>query len=799
MNLRALVTSMRLSWSPRMPATEQSEQSFWLLSAVLFALLVMVNYAPVLLGKIPFPRDLVLQFPAWTGTPRTEPLQSHADIGDLVTQIYPFRALAARSIRAGKLPLWNPQFLAGAPFLANAQSALFYPPNMLYYVLPVPVAWTICIMLRMFLAMLFMAWFMRSVGASRAGSVFSGIVFGFCGFTTAWQGYPIGDAAVWLPFVCYTVHRVHRKPSRFSIGLAALAFAMPVFAGHPETAVHIGLAGTITAIFIWAFPLDRHVSRFSVRFLACFGLIGILALGLASIQMIPILEWVKQVANPFDRGQPLELLALVSRDIRRAPNSVGLWPPESAAYLGMATFLAAPLALLYRARRAALLLTILTAVGMGVALGVQPFNWMALQLPLLGSIKNSRMMLIGSFGMAGLAGLGISALEKEIPISMRKRVLAVGLIAVAFLAAFLLIYNLQLRTQFKPEWIRRPSLSRTLLFLSLILILSKLYGGLRGRVFPVSICGLAIFELATFSYGYTGFAWRTEIFPRSPVFDFLMHRDAPDSFRIIKVPDPYSANAQIMYGLSSADGYESRMVERLWLLMSELQDPFEMADYMKRASTPGSNDRRLDLLNVKYVLVSASAPEIKLFSDTRRFAPVFNNGRVAIFENKTVLPRVFAVPATGIEAFQNMTQSLERIRSASFDPERSVILDNFSSLASGKDLPAAPFQSDIKPTYSDGVDQAFHVNVSQRAVLVFSQTNYPGWKAVVDGQRVPVIPADIALIGIPVSAGMHDVRLNFEPSSFKAGAFLTIICLAIIGYLIFTSDGMLKSLLHRAG
>jgi len=105
MDLKALFTSMRPFRSLSTPHSEQSEQSFWLLSAVLFALLVIVNYAPALVGKIPFPRDMVLQFPAWAGTARTEPWQQYANIGDLVTQMYPYRALAARSVRAGKLPL----------------------------------------------------------------------------------------------------------------------------------------------------------------------------------------------------------------------------------------------------------------------------------------------------------------------------------------------------------------------------------------------------------------------------------------------------------------------------------------------------------------------------------------------------------------------------------------------------------------------------------------------------------------------------------------------------------------------
>jgi len=91
------------------------------------------------------------------------------------------------------------------------------------------------------------------------------------------------------------------------------------------------------------------------------------------------------------------------------------------------------------------------------------------------------------------------------------------------------------------------------------------------------------------------------------------------------------------------------------------------------------------------------------------------------------------------------------------------------------------FESDVKSTYSHGRDLGVRVNAPQRAVLVFSQTNYPGWKATVDGQRVPVVPADIALIGVPVPAGIQDVRLTFEPASFKIGAVLTIVCLAIIG------------------
>ncbi len=176
-----------------------------------------------------------MQFPLWASMPRSEAVQKYADIGDLVTQLYPFRTLAAQSVRAGTLPMWNPYFLSGAPFLASPQSSLFYPLNFFYYVLPMPIAWTVCIVLRMFLGAFFMTLFVRSTGASRAGASLSGIVFASCGFITAWQGYPMGDAAIWLPAICYAVHRLYNNRSGSSVAIAAFAFAMPVLAGHPET------------------------------------------------------------------------------------------------------------------------------------------------------------------------------------------------------------------------------------------------------------------------------------------------------------------------------------------------------------------------------------------------------------------------------------------------------------------------------------------------------------------------------------------------------------------------------------
>lgn len=55
------------------------------------------------------------------------------------------RQFAVREIRQGNLPLWNPHIFSGMPFSSGFQSALFYPPNAIFLLLPIAKAvnWSI--------------------------------------------------------------------------------------------------------------------------------------------------------------------------------------------------------------------------------------------------------------------------------------------------------------------------------------------------------------------------------------------------------------------------------------------------------------------------------------------------------------------------------------------------------------------------------------------------------------------------------------------------------------------------------
>src|SRR5262249_6749016 len=77
----------------------------------------------------------------------------------------------------------------------------------------------------------------------------------------------------------------------------------------------------------------------------------------------------------------------------------------------------------------------------------------------------------------------------------------------------------------------------------------------------------------------------------------------------------------------------------------------------------------------------------------------------------------------------------------------------------------------------------FRVQTSTTSLLVVSQIYYPGWRATISGKRVQVVAANYALTGIPVPAGVHEVRFVFDPGSFKIGLAITILSILMAGAL----------------
>ncbi len=166
-----------------------------------------------------------------------------------------------------------------------------------------------------------------------------------------------------------------------------------------------------------------------------------------------------------------------------------------------------------------------------------------------------------------------------------------------------------------------------------------------------------------------------------------------------------------------------------------------------------------------------------------RFALV-HSGDVKIYENLDVLPRAFAVSEARF-----VEDQLAAMRDPAFDPTRQVILD-----------PPPPGLKVIEKSDSYEVTttlvlyQPEHVIVdvqNSAGWLVLTDSYYPGWRALIDGQPAPLFRADLLFRAVPV-VGTHRVEFIYDPLSIKVGIGISLLALALACWLVWRGRRLLQ-------
>jgi hypothetical protein len=78
-----------------------------------------------------------------------------------------------------------------------------------------------------------------------------------------------------------------------------------------------------------------------------------------------------------------------------------------------------------------------------------------------------------------------------------------------------------------------------------------------------------------------------------------------------------------------------------------------------------------------------------------------------------------------------------------------------------------PFPGNVL-SESDSSEMHFAaVNAARDSYVLYKTTWHPNWRATVDGNAVKTVMLSPGFIGVPVSAGRHDVRLRYQPEAWK--------------------------------
>src|SRR3989344_7176291 len=86
-------------------------------------------------NKVPFASTYQVNFfaPWSTYSEFWGPVKNNA-MPDVITQIYPWKHFTIETLKNGQIPLWNPYSFSGTPHLANYQSAVLSPFNILFFI-----------------------------------------------------------------------------------------------------------------------------------------------------------------------------------------------------------------------------------------------------------------------------------------------------------------------------------------------------------------------------------------------------------------------------------------------------------------------------------------------------------------------------------------------------------------------------------------------------------------------------------------------------------------------------------------
>ena len=234
--------------------------------------------------------------------------------GDLLQLIAPLQSAVREALAAGEWPLWNARAGAGMPLLANPQAQAFQPLALAAAPLGLFAAPGVAAALRVWVALAGMLLFLRRQGLGEGASTFGALAYGLGGFLLLWLGWPLANAAAWLPLLLYAIQLADERGARRDAALLLAAAFAVVTGGQPESVVYaLAVAAAFLAARLAARPPERRLGL-AVRAGGALLLAGMLAAPL----LLPTLEYLPHTLRATDRRAAAAAPA-VDGDERRAP------------------------------------------------------------------------------------------------------------------------------------------------------------------------------------------------------------------------------------------------------------------------------------------------------------------------------------------------------------------------------------------------------------------------------------------------------------------------------------------------
>jgi hypothetical protein len=724
-----------------------------------------------------------------------------------------------RAVASGSPPLWDPSPAFGQPLLADALAQVLYPPTWLNLVLSPWVDYTVYAFGHVvFSGLAFLALARRwrlSSGAALAGAAAWVLSGPFLSLVDLWHHFA---SASWIPAVFLAAERAVEKRRPRDVLVLGVAMGMQVLAGSADVC-----AMTLVALAAWV--AIAHVEWRRPRGALPLAAGGALALAVAALLSSGLWLAALDVAWRSSRRELAEAVrtywsahpaALAEVLLVGVPGRLPLsaaWraalfesrePLLASLYLGLpaAGLVAAAFAVpgVGGRRRWAL-----AAVGLGAAAAAlgrhAPVYGVATALlpPLRLFRFPVKAMVLVAFAWAGLVAFGAEAWRRAAPGRRWTWTVVVPLAvlaAVAAASAFTLASG-------RPPWgtllgagepARRAALAvarglageAALAAVVLALAAWRRRAGAPAPVLATLAALAAVADLAlahprpnpvapralyttrpealaaigdpasarVYSYDYTeaGRAERWLGRPVAHVLERLPEGWRPDAASALGLQLSLAPQTAGRWGLRQGfdidyRGLQAGPLAGLTRLVRIVED---RPDEVLRLLQVGAVTRVVALHRVAGDRLRPIAEIPSFFPDPIRVEAV-----------PDPLPRAYAVGGARVA---DGVPALAALVDPAFDPRREIVLPRGPAVA-----PPPGFHGQVRIARESASWLLLEAELASDGYVVLVDGYDPGWKARMDGRRVPLLRANVAFRAVAVPAGRHTIEMAYRPPAALAG------------------------------
>ncbi|MCL5435096.1 MAG: YfhO family protein [Patescibacteria group bacterium] len=728
-------------------------------------------------NKVPFASNYQVNFfSPWSTYPEfAGPVKNNA-MPDVIGQIYPWKHFVIESWKAGQIPLWNPNSFSGTPLLANYQSAVLSPFNILFFILPFIDAWSILVLLQPLLAGIFMYLLMRALNVEKTGSLISAIAFMFCGFLTTWMGYAtLGYAILFLPLAIYSIEKFYSSNKVRFLFLLSLTIPLSFFSGHFQISLYFFIF--VVSYVVFKFFQTKNIHN--TFYLILYTLFGVL---FSLPQLLPSIELYSQTLRSalFQKAEIIPwgyLPTFIAPDLLGNPVTRNDWFGHYAewnAYIGLVPLMLAFYSIMNRKITPVIFYIFSAILAIFLAFQTPVLDLLVfLHVPVLSTSAASRIIVIFSFSFAVLSGFGLDYLLKDVgDKKFKKIVIWLSGFAIIFAALWSVVILKILLPIDKIAIAKQNLILPTIIFVLFSLSVFILYFEKRFKVNKNIKYGVYLFVIILIAFDLLRFAAKWQTFdPKNLVFaDVPAIREFQRISGFERAFGNYGAEVSVYYKLPSVEGYDAVYIKKYGEFIASLSDGKLSESARSVVSFPKNGldtSKAINLLGIKYIVHKISdGQNVWAFPfwkyPNNQFSLFYQDDKYQIYKNNNAYPRAFLVNKYLVE--NDPQKILNTMFADGFDLRNKIVLSKNPNISADKSFKGGASISKYSPNQVE-----IRTSSNANSLLFLSDTFYSGWKAYVDNKESEIYLADYTFRAVSVPSGIHTVKFIYDPFSFKAG------------------------------